>query len=628
MRMGCSTIQDVILQHAPVAMAAVGTDDEFRFLHANAAFLKMARAAGDIAGRPFADVFPATPTGFFDMLRGIRRSREPVRFKEWEITNTRSAGGSSSFWDADYIPVIGDDGEVQSIVLVCSDATEQVGMRRALEERARALQESDSRLRLALGVAPVSIFNRDRDLRTTWVYNPLLNNPVSRLIGKVPEEIYTPETAAGLRAFYGPVLERGETVHALIRLTSAWTGATKLFDMFAQPLRDERGAVCGITSAAYDLTELIETRRALAHSETFLRMALDAAQMAEWELDLQTRQVFHSSSLPRVYGLPPQEGPSSPETFTSRLQPDDRKAIGRHIADAIAAKRPAVHGQFRVVWPDGTVRWIASRSQIQYEDGKPVRVIGIEMDITEEKRTLELLQKTNAELEQFAYAASHDLKEPMRTIASFATLLERHLADALDERAREFLGFIRRGTQQMERLVNGLLDHARASQSGEGLQDVSLQDVLDDVTEQLNLSITESGASITHDSLPLVHGNRIMLSHVFQNLLSNALKFRRDDVAPQIHLSSARAGRQWVIKVQDNGVGIDPAVHQLVFEPFRRLGREKDKSGSGLGLALCKKIVEHHGGRIWLEPGADGGSVFMLTLPAAEETAGAVREGT
>ncbi|HEX5513157.1 MAG TPA: ATP-binding protein [Gammaproteobacteria bacterium] len=611
-------IETVVLRHAPVAIAAVSGDPQFRFLYANEAFIASLALTGDPTGRQLTEAIPGIEDALLELLRRILQERTPVGVRETDVPDV-STTARPKLWSADYVPVLDDDGAVHSIVITCLDPKSRIKAHHR-EEQAAAEAEHEGRLRTSLGITPVTVVHRDRDMRVTWVYNPLISNPVRRLVGRTPEETYRPESAASLRAFYQPVLERGQSVHSLIELSSASANVTRLYDMFAQPLRDQDGEVCGISCAAYDVTRLVETHRVLEAREAQLRLALDAADMAEWEYDIKSGKIIHSSSFSRLYGMPLQQGPSSPEVFAARLASGCRETIKSRFVDAIVAGQKNVNKQYRITWPNGTERWIASRGQVQYENGQPVRIIGIEMDITEERRTLELLERTNAELEQFAYAASHDLKEPMRTISSFATLLERHLEDALDERARGYIDFIRRGTQRMERLINGLLEYARTSHIGQEQEEVHLEEVLLEVVQQLDSMIISSGSEISNDPLPLVRGDRLMLSSVLQNLLSNAMKFRRGEAPAKIHLSAGRRGQQWLIKVADNGPGIESAIRQKVFEPFHRLSRDENRPGAGLGLALCKKIIERHGGRIWVETNPSGGSVFLFTLPASEAT--------
>lgn len=610
-------IEAIALRYAPVAIATVSGDPEFRFLYANEAFIASLALTGDPTGRQLIEVIPGIEDALLELLRRILQERTPAGVRETDVHSNNATAGPK-LWNADYVPVLDGDGAVHSIVITCLDPKSQIKAHK--EELAAAEAEHEARLRTSLGITPVTVVHRDRDLRVTWVYNPLINNPVRRLVGRTPEETYRPESAASLRAFYRPVLERGQSVHSLIELSSAWANVTRLYDMFAQPLRDKDGKICGVSCSAYDVTQLAETKKALEAREAQLRLALDAADMAEWEYDIKSGKIIHSSSFSRLYGMPLQQGPSSPEVFAARLASENREAIKSRFVDAIAARQRTVNRQYRITWPNGAERWIASRGQVQYENGQPVRIIGIEMDITEERRTLELLERTNAELEQFAYTASHDLKEPMRTISSFTTLLERHLEDALDERARGYIDFIRRGTQRMERLINGLLEYARTSHIGQEQEEVDLEEVLLEVLQQLDSMVASSGSEISYDPLPLVRGDRLMLSSVFQNLLSNAMKFRRDEAPAKIHLSAERRGQQWLIKIADDGPGIEPTIRQKVFEPFHRLSRDENRPGAGLGLALCKKIVERHGGRIWVETNPGGGSAFLFTLPASEAT--------
>jgi PAS domain S-box-containing protein len=485
-------------------------------------------------------------------------------------------------------------------------------------EPQRVLAETQERLQLAVSAAPIVLLGRDRDLRMTWIYDPRRQGGDQGLIGTRPQDTYRAEEVEALERLYAPVLAGGQTTTGLIRLRDMHSDAPQWFEMFNRPARDGSGAICGIVSAAFDVTELVETRAVLADREAMLRMAVESADMAEWEYFIKESKTRHSESLTRLYGMPPRAATTDAQIFARQMHPEDRATLAARYREAFSSGANLVRTQFRVTRPDGSVRWIASRGQIfRNAHGCSERIVGIDIDTTEEMRILERLRRSNAELEQFAYAASHDLKEPIRTVSSFASLLERHLADALDSTAQEYFGFIYRGARQMESLVNGLLDYATATQAGQERTDVALEAVFADVLEQLESAITEAGSKVTREPLPVVYGNRVMLTHVLQNLLGNALKFRRRDRAARVHVSAIACGTEWIIRVQDNGIGVDSPMHEVVFEAFRRTCRSQGVGGSGLGLTLCKKIIEHHQGRIWVESFTDDeGAVFCFTLPS------------
>lgn len=223
------------------------------------------------------------------------------------------------------------------------------------------------------------------------------------------------------------------------------------------------------------------------------------------------------------------------------------------------------------------------------------------------------LTRSNEELEQFAYIASHDLQEPLRTVTSYTQLLLRRYEDEADEDAREFSNYITDGVQRMREMIDGLLSYSRVTRQKPERSRVDLGEVLLDVLMDLTAGITLSKAKVTYDKLPVVKANKALLHHVLLNLISNALKFHGGE-APRIHISSRQQGGYWQISVRDHGIGIDAKHAERIFVLFQRLHTHDKYEGSGLGLTLCRKIIERHGGRIWVEP-ADPGSVFHFTLP-------------
>jgi signal transduction histidine kinase len=239
------------------------------------------------------------------------------------------------------------------------------------------------------------------------------------------------------------------------------------------------------------------------------------------------------------------------------------------------------------------------------------------------ERTLELanrakeLERSNMELQQFAYVASHDLQEPLRTISSFTQLLAKRYEGKLDDKAQEFIQFAVEGSKRMQTLIDDLLTFSRVGTQGKPLAPLKCDAALDRVLKSLRVTVETSGAVITRDALPVVLADEIQLCQLLQNLVANAIKFKGPGV-PKIHISAARDGALWKISVQDNGIGIAPDCNERIFVIFQRLHTKKQYPGTGIGLAICKKIAERHGGRIWVEPSPEGGTTFCFTIEGAE----------
>ncbi|MFC8921543.1 ATP-binding protein [Cellulosimicrobium sp. NPDC057127] len=229
------------------------------------------------------------------------------------------------------------------------------------------------------------------------------------------------------------------------------------------------------------------------------------------------------------------------------------------------------------------------------------------------------LERSNRDLEQFAYVASHDLQEPLRKVASFTQLLKKRYGGELDERADQYIDFAVDGAKRMQRLIQDLLGFSRVGRTGTERVDVDLEQALATVLDDLSETLESSGASVTHDPLPVVVGERALLHQLLANLVGNAVKFRHPDRAPRVHVGVLAHDTHWELSVADNGIGIDPEYADRVFVIFQRLHPKDVYEGTGIGLALCKRIVEYHGGRIWIEPREDGvgGTTVRFTLAHA-----------
>ena len=267
---------------------------------------------------------------------------------------------------------------------------------------------------------------------------------------------------------------------------------------------------------------------------------------------------------------------------------------------------------------------LASRTLGYFHEGRKeylmaiARLVGIVIENNEllqsSVRAAEELRRSNKELEQFAYVASHDLQEPLRMVTGYTQLLAKRYGESLDQKAKEYIGFAVDGAKRMQGLIEDLLTYSRVGSKGKSFAWTDCEAVLDRALAGLQVVIEECGARVTHDPLPTVMGDEFQLGQLFQNLLGNALKYRASK-APAVHVSCKRETESWTFAVTDNGIGIDPQYGERIFQVFQRLHTREEYEGSGIGLAICKKILERHGGRIWVESEPGKGSTFYFTIP-------------
>ena len=250
-------------------------------------------------------------------------------------------------------------------------------------------------------------------------------------------------------------------------------------------------------------------------------------------------------------------------------------------------------------------------------------VTSVVRDITERKQAQQMLERhaaelerSNSELEQFAYVASHDLQEPLRMITSYSQLLERRYKDKLDGDALEFIDYVVDGAKRMQELINDLLAYSRVGTRGREFEPVDMEAVYKRVLGNLQLAIEEQQAEVSHDPLPMVQADGLQLVQLLQNLIANAIKFH-GDAAPKVHVSAERQNQEVLFCVRDEGIGFEPQYAERIFQVFQRLHGKSQYPGTGIGLAICKKIVERHGGRIWVESQPGQGAKFYFTLPLA-----------
>jgi PAS domain S-box-containing protein len=357
----------------------------------------------------------------------------------------------------------------------------------------------------------------------------------------------------------------------------------------------------------------------LRHSEERLKLALDAGQIGVWDWDIVQDRIEWSDLVHDIHGLARGTFPGGLENFAKLIHPEDRDRIVKSVQAAIKEGVP-YDVEFRVIHPNGDTHWVATTARVlRNEKGAAIRMLGATTDITARKRSEVELHRKNRDLEEFAFVAGHDLREPLRAVNIYTQLIIKRLGGE-DCKLNQYASFVRQGITRMDALIDDLLTFSRVVLHEEPtLESADLSVSLDDALSLLQNSIRESGAVVTVEPLPRVHGNALQMTHVFQNLLANALKYRKEDVRPEIRVSAELQGNQWIISVEDNGIGFEGQFSDHIFGLFKRLHSD-DYPGTGLGLAICTRIVERSGGRIWAEGRPGEGATFRFSLPRVEGT--------
>jgi PAS domain S-box-containing protein len=559
-------------------------------------------------------------------------------------------------------------------------------------EAQQALQKSELFARSVIEQSPVAkaVFVGE-DLRLQFVNARMMSilglkgSVIGKTFGEALSELVQDQTMASLQTVYRTGVSRYLREQ---RYNVVEEGRPKenYYNMMFQPLLDSAGVVYGIVNSAVDVTEQVLARQQLeAAQEELLQttqrliLALDAGLLGSYELDLTTGEMTCTARCKANYGLPP-EATLNFSDLLGAILPDDRAQMQEAVAEACESIQ-TYRAEYRVTWPDGTVHWIkAAGLPILVVDGQPTRMVGVTQEITAQRelqlaleqqvqrRTEELesineelatmneeltsvnaefismneklaeanrnLTRSNENLEQFAYIASHDLQEPLRKIQQFGDLLKtRYASTTGDELA--YLERMQGAANRMSILIKDLLTFSRISTKQVTTEPVMLRQVIADTLDNVSVAIEETRAQIDVTELPIVPGDASQLRQLFQNLISNALKFRRTDasgqsIAPhiQVRASALRVGElpaslnltrhapvYYRIDVVDNGIGFDEKYVDRIFQVFQRLHGRNEFAGTGVGLAICRKVAANHGGAITATSRPGEGATFSLYLP-------------
>jgi PAS domain S-box-containing protein len=392
------------------------------------------------------------------------------------------------------------------------------------------------------------------------------------------------------------------------------------------PLTDQKGHVYAVMNTGADVTELHQAKLQTQSAEERLRMAIDSSGMGTYEIDLASKKIKTSGNFNSIWSI---DGEIANEQLIAKLHPEDQAL--REKAHQKAQTTGKMCYEARIVNDDQTIKWVKINGKIiPDENGTPAAIIGIVQDIHEQKafeeelkKQVELstseLRRSNEDLLHFANIVSHDLREPVRKIKIFNTLIREQKQNGFNEKAQNYLDKIDQSTQRMQSIIEGILAYSTLDKTQQHIEKIDLGEVIENIKTDLELIIKEKGAILITSEFPDIEGAPILISQLFYNLVQNALKFSKADEPPRVIITSSIVNIDGTdcaeIKIKDNGIGIETAFAERIFTAFERLHSKDQYEGNGLGLALCRKIAARHGGNITAAGQKDNGAEFTVTLP-------------
>jgi PAS domain S-box-containing protein len=603
---------DIALSHTPDFTYTFNLEGQFTYI--NRALLSLwGKSYEEAVGKDFFELEypPELAARLQSQIQQVIATKGPVR----DHTPFTGPAGETRHYEYIFVPVFGTGGEVQAVAGSTRDVTEHKKGEELVDEDRRRWRELLTQTPAAIAVL------RGPDLRFEWAnadYLLMVGRSAEALIGKTARQALPEIESQVYFTLLEGVYKTGEPYtgrEALIRFERDGALQDLYVNFVYAATRDVAGEIDGIFVHVTDVSDMVLARKQIEESERQFRTLAESIPHLAWMAD-STGYIFwynrrwYDYTGTRFENV---EGWGWQSVVDPKVLPD----VLVRWKGSVETGEP-----LDIIFPlrgaDGALRPFLTRVEpVRDSQGSVVRWFGTNTDITLQRRTEEELRKTNRELEEFSYVASHDLQEPLRMVSIYTQLILSHVGDN-DPRLRQHGEFVEQGVARMEALIRDLLTYSRTIHKEEELTVGSgdLSAALAEAVLVLQSAIDDSCAVITAPPLPLVRGDTGQLAHVFQNLISNGLKYRSRDTPPEIRIGVAADDNDWIVSVQDNGIGFEPQYAQRIFGLFKRLHKE-EYPGTGLGLAICQRIVERYGGRMWAEGRPGEGATFYFALPGA-----------
>jgi PAS domain S-box-containing protein len=613
---------DLFLQ-APSSMGIlIGPDHVFQSV--NPLYLQLMRKT-DIIGKPVKEVFPEMEgQGFIQLLDDVYKTGEPFKANEMlvQIEGEENPGTIDLYLNFVYQAYRNSAGDIEGVFFFIVDVTEQVLSRKKIEE-------SEKRYRTLFEQNLAGIY---QSTLSGKILN--CNEALAKMLGyDSPEELINKKAAE----LYFSSEERDRFINNLRdkRYLNNYEGIIKRKDGRALYYlenvslnNDSADGADFFDGILLDITDRKLTELALKQSNERFINVTKATFDAIWDWDIGKQELYLGNGFKELFGYEFDDNKTQLLTWANHIHPEDRERVVNSRLNKIVHQNELTwKDDYRYMRADGSIAYVSDRGILLRNDSGTYRMIGAMQDITHLKENeiaitqlnqnlekhIQKLAESNEELERFAYVASHDLQEPLRMVTSFMQLLKSKYSDQLDATAQKYIHFAVDGASRMKTLIHDLLEISRIGSLPAVHREINTTDVIRKTLAALKRVLDESQAKINVLSLPVVYGNESQLLQLFQNLISNAIKYTAN-VIPEITISWSETPGEWQFCVEDNGIGIDPQSYEKIFIIFQRLHNQKDYTGTGIGLAICKKIIELHGGKIWVESSKGNGSKFYFTI--------------